>query len=134
MACWLICCVCVQLEELSITGEQSNDNWHVGLDCIPDEWAALTNLTKLELRGHSLLNVSSLAHSCRYMTIVFIESLLQFRMRFYCYPGVLLGTVQKLHVYVTCSVSTLTHEHCITLQCGHMSHMKGHDTPHCGTR
>lgn len=50
----------VQLEQLSITGEQSNDNWHVGLDCIPDEWAALTSLTKLELRGHSLLNVSCL--------------------------------------------------------------------------
>ncbi len=50
---------CVQLEELSISGEQSNDNWHVGMDCIPDEWAALTSLTKLELRGHSLLNVST---------------------------------------------------------------------------
>ena len=49
----------MQLEELSITGEQSNDNWHVGLDCIPEEWAALTRLSKLELRGHSLLNVSS---------------------------------------------------------------------------
>jgi len=47
----------MQLEELNITGEQSNDNWHVGLDCIPDEWAGMTNLTKLELRGHSLLNV-----------------------------------------------------------------------------
>ncbi|DBA87081.1 hypothetical protein WJX79_000451 [Trebouxia sp. C0005] len=46
-----------QLEELNITGEQSNDNWHVGLDCIPDEWAGMTRLTKLELRGHSLLNV-----------------------------------------------------------------------------
>ena len=86
-------CVYVQLEELSITGEQSNDNWHVGLDCIPDEWAALTNLTKLELRGHSLLNVSSLAHSCRYMTIVFIESCFIFPMRFYCAPCVLFGTV-----------------------------------------
>ncbi len=49
----------MQLEELNITGEQSNDNWHVGLDCIPDEWAGMTNLTKLELRGHSLLNVST---------------------------------------------------------------------------
>lgn len=49
---------CMQLEELNITGEQSNDNWHVGLDCIPDEWAGMTRLTKLELRGHSLLNVS----------------------------------------------------------------------------
>jgi len=50
----------MQLEELNITGEQSNDNWHVGLDCIPDEWAGMTRLTKLELRGHSLLNVSQL--------------------------------------------------------------------------
>lgn len=49
----------LQLEELCITAEQSNDNWHVGLDCIPDEWAAMTNLVKLELRGHSLLNVSA---------------------------------------------------------------------------
>ena len=48
----------LQLEELSITGEQSDGNWHVGMDCIPEEWASLTRLTKLELRGHSLLNVS----------------------------------------------------------------------------
>lgn len=48
----------LQLEELTITGEQSDGNWHVGLDCIPEEWASLTRLTKLELRGHSLLNVS----------------------------------------------------------------------------
>ena len=48
----------MQLEELTITGEQSDGNWHVGMDCIPEEWAALTSLTKLELRGHSLLNVS----------------------------------------------------------------------------
>ena len=48
----------LQLEKLSITGEQSDGNWHVGMDCIPEEWASLTRLTKLELRGHSLLNVS----------------------------------------------------------------------------
>ncbi len=57
--------LCVQLEELNITGEQSNDNWHVGLDCIPDEWAGMTRLTKLELRGHSLLNVSQI-HEKKY--------------------------------------------------------------------
>ncbi|KAL3155844.1 hypothetical protein ABBQ32_012854 [Trebouxia sp. C0010 RCD-2024] len=77
-----------QLEELSITGEQSNDNWHVGLDCIPEEWAALTNLTKLELRGHSLLNVLPaflaqlpLRHldlgSCRHLNLAVIPTLIQ---------------------------------------------------------
>lgn len=55
-------CLLVQLEELSITGEQSDGNWHVGMDCIPEEWATLTRLTKLELRGHSLLNVSVSQH------------------------------------------------------------------------
>ena len=93
----------VQLEELSITGEQSNDNWHVGLDCIPDEWAALTNLTKLELRGHSLLNVSSLAYSCRYMTVVS-------SIAFYPLPAITVSSVCSLGLYQNCvCMSLLAH-------------------------
>ena len=47
----------LQLQELSITGEEHMGSWAVGIDSIPKSWAALTNLRKLELRGHVLLQV-----------------------------------------------------------------------------
>ena len=79
---------CLQLEELSITAEQSSDNWHVGLDCIPEQWAKLTNLTRLELRGHCLLNLlpSFLARlplrhldlgNCRHLNLAVIPTMTQ---------------------------------------------------------
>lgn len=45
-------CACVQLEELSVTAEDSEHAWLVGMDSVPKQWVALTRLRKLELRGH----------------------------------------------------------------------------------
>ncbi|KAK9784699.1 hypothetical protein WJX73_004775 [Symbiochloris irregularis] len=44
-----------QLEELSVTAEDSEHAWLVGMDAVPKQWAALKRLRKLELRGHRLL-------------------------------------------------------------------------------
>lgn len=45
----------MQLEELSITAEDSDHAWMVGVDNLPKTWLALQSLRKLELRGHKLL-------------------------------------------------------------------------------
>lgn len=45
----------LQLESLTISGEEVEESLRVGVEGIPRQWAALTSLTKLELRGHSLL-------------------------------------------------------------------------------
>jgi hypothetical protein len=47
----------MQLTTLSLIGEEHGGQWIVGLESIPDSWQALTSLTKLELRGHQLLNM-----------------------------------------------------------------------------
>jgi hypothetical protein len=46
----------LQLQTLSLIGEEQGGQWIVGLDKIPDSWKSLTSLTKLELRGHPLLD------------------------------------------------------------------------------
>ena len=44
--------LCMQLERLSISGEEHMGAWAVGIDTIPQAWSRLTALTSLELRGH----------------------------------------------------------------------------------
>lgn len=46
----------LQLESLSLIGEEHPGQWIVGLDHLPPAWARLSTLTKLELRGHHLLD------------------------------------------------------------------------------
>jgi hypothetical protein len=46
-----------QLEELSISGEETPSAWGVGIDSIPAQWSALTSLHTLQLRGHTMLSV-----------------------------------------------------------------------------
>ncbi|GLC61484.1 hypothetical protein PLESTB_001761600 [Pleodorina starrii] len=44
-----------KLESLTLTGDEFRSDWGVGLEAIPASWSRLTALTRLELRGHSLL-------------------------------------------------------------------------------
>ena len=55
-----VLCGDVQLEELSLTGEEHVNAWAVGAESVPDEWKALKNLRTLQLRGHTMLLVSAL--------------------------------------------------------------------------
>lgn len=48
----------LQLEELSLTGEEHVNAWAVGVEAIPEEWRALRCLSTLQLRGHTMLLVS----------------------------------------------------------------------------
>lgn len=49
--------MCLQLEELSLTGEEHVNAWTVGIECVPVQWEKLTKLKSLQLRGHNLLSV-----------------------------------------------------------------------------
>ena len=62
-------CVPMQLEELSITGEEHVNAWAVGLDAIPEQWTSLVSLRTLQLRGHTMLLVR--IHVCLICIILF---------------------------------------------------------------
>ncbi|GAX82771.1 hypothetical protein CEUSTIGMA_g10197.t1 [Chlamydomonas eustigma] len=51
----------MKLESLSLVGEEhihaSTNSWIVGLDKMPEAWSRLCSLSKLELRGHHLLDM-----------------------------------------------------------------------------
>lgn len=47
--------VLTDLEELSITAEETMGAWAVGMDAVPEAWTALTKLKRVELRGHTAL-------------------------------------------------------------------------------
>ena len=61
--CWppVSACVGMQLEELAITGEEHvhPNSWAIGLSSVPDSWRNMKRLKRLQLQGHTILEVGS---------------------------------------------------------------------------
>ena len=51
----------MQLEELAITGEEHvhPNSWAIGLSSVPDSWRSMKRLKRLQLQGHTILEVGS---------------------------------------------------------------------------